>query len=187
MLRSGAPGPPEGRDLFQPQPPTAALVQPPSDQTAPLVGHAHLTLAGRWPPSPATRSWRSPTSPCVRATRAPVELLPLPCSLYCTQVGYNSTIKKKDLPYGYMSLTFGTFGSFGEGTWRLITKACDPATHPKAVSDCDPWQLPGPKRDFILTLGFSLQRANSRMIRNADSRRRNARNGRKYASGTRSF
>eukprot|EP01046_Picozoa_sp_COSAG06_P050702 COSAG06_NODE_8096_length_2274_cov_2.908506_3_plen_63_part_01 len=37
--------------------------------------------------------------------------------------GYNSTIKKKDLPYGYMSLTFGTFGSFGEGTWRLITKA----------------------------------------------------------------
>ena len=101
--------------------------------------------------------------------------------------GYNSTIKKKDLPYGYMSLTFGTFGSFGEGTWRLITKACDPTTHPKAVSDCDPWQLPGPKRDFILPLGFSLQRANSRMIRNADSRRRNARNGRKYASGTRSF
>jgi len=41
-----------------------------------------------------------------------------------------------------MSLTFGTFGSFGEGTWSLITKACDPATHPKAVSDCDPWQLP---------------------------------------------
>ena len=101
--------------------------------------------------------------------------------------GYNGTIKAKGLQYGYMSLTFGTFGSFGEGTWRLITKACDPTTHPKAVSDCDPWQLPGPKRDFILTLGFSLQRANSRMIRNADSRRRNARNGRKYASGTRSF
>ena len=50
----------------------------------------------------------------------------------------NGTIKAKDLPYGYMSLTFGTFGSFGEGTWRLITKACDPTTHPKAVSDCDP-------------------------------------------------
>ena len=32
-----------------------------------------------------------------------------------------------------------------------------------------------------------IQRANSRMIRNADSRRRNARNGRKYAFGTRSF
>ena len=27
---------------------------------------------------------------------------------------YNGTIKAKDLPYGYMSLTFGTFGSFGE-------------------------------------------------------------------------
>ena len=42
------------------------------------------------------------------------------------------------------------------------------------------------RRDFIPTLRFSLQRANSR-IRNADSKRRNARNGRKYASGTRSF
>jgi len=37
-----------------------------------------------------------------------------------------------------MSLTFGTFGSFGGGTWRLITKARDPTAHPKAVSDCDP-------------------------------------------------
>eukprot|EP01051_Picozoa_sp_SAG22_P027947 SAG22_NODE_9615_length_579_cov_0.933333_1_plen_72_part_10 len=71
-----------------------------------------------------------------------------------------------------MSLTFGTFGSFGTGTWALINKACDPNTHPKAVPDCDPWRLPGPMRDFILTLGFSLQRANSRMIRNADQRRR---------------
>ena len=36
-----------------------------------------------------------------------------------------------------MSLTFGTFGSFGEGTWRLITKACDPTTHPKAVPNVE--------------------------------------------------
>ena len=98
---------------------------------------------------------------------------------------YRAIIKAKNLDYHYMSLTFGTFGSFGTGTWALITKACDPNTHPKAVPDCDPWRLPGPKRDFILTLGFSLQRANSRMIRNADQRRRSARAGRKFASGTR--
>jgi hypothetical protein len=38
--------------------------------------------------------------------------------IYCALVlqGYNGTIKAKGLPYGYMSLTFGTFGSFGEGT-----------------------------------------------------------------------
>ena len=72
--------------------------------------------------------------------------------------GYNGTIKAKGLQYGYMSLTFGTFGSFGEGTWRLITKACDPTTHPKAVSDCDPWQLPGPKRDFIATFRLTSNR-----------------------------
>ena len=42
-----------------------------------------------------------------------------------------------------MSLTFGTFGSFGTGTWAPITKAGDdPNTHPKAIPDCDPWRLP---------------------------------------------
>ena len=53
--------------------------------------------------------------------------------------GYNSTIKKKDLPYGYMSLTFGTFGSFGEGTWRLITKACDPRYLSQRHMPVTPW------------------------------------------------
>ena len=43
----------------------------------------------------------------------------------------------------------------------------------------------GPKRDFTLSLGFALQRANSRMLRNADKRRRLARSSGKYSSGTR--
>ena len=30
------------------------------------------------------------------------------------------------------------FGSFGTGNWALITEACDPNTHPKAVPDCTP-------------------------------------------------
>ncbi len=66
----------------------------------------------------------------------------------------------------------------------VITKACDPASHPKAIDDYNPWNAPGPKRDFILSLGFALQRANSRMLRNADRRRRLARMSGKYSSGT---
>ena len=41
------------------------------------------------------------------------------------------------------------------------------------------------KRDFTLSLGFALQRANSRMLRNADKRRRLARSSGKYSFGTR--
>ena len=85
----------------------------------------------------------------------------------------------------YQSVTFGTFGSFGTRTWSVITKACDPASHPKAIDDYNPWNSPGPKRDFTLSLGFALQRANFRMLRNADKRRRLARSSGKYSSGTR--
>jgi len=75
---------------------------------------------------------------------------------------YNAIIKAKNLDLHYESVTFGTFGSFGTGTWRIITKACDPSTHPKGLGEFNPWNAPGPKRDFILSLGFALQRANSR-------------------------
>ncbi len=51
--------------------------------------------------------------------------------------------------------------------------------------DFNPWNAPGPKRDFVLSLGFALQRANSRMLRSADRRRRNARGCDLYSSGTR--
>ena len=94
-------------------------------------------------------------------------------------------ISAKNLDLHYQSVTFGTFGSFGTGTWSVITKACDPTSHPKAIDDYNPWNAPGPKRDFILSLGFALQRANSRMLRNADRRRRQARMSGKYSSGTR--
>jgi hypothetical protein len=97
---------------------------------------------------------------------------------------YNAIISAKNLDLHYQSVTFGTFGSFGTGTWSVITKACDPASHPKAVDDDNPWNAPGPKRDFMLSLGFALQRANSRMLRNADRRRRSARMSGKYSSGT---
>eukprot|EP01046_Picozoa_sp_COSAG06_P001939 COSAG06_NODE_65_length_26676_cov_11.671107_6_plen_196_part_00 len=105
--------------------------------------------------------------------------------LRLSQEQARTTIKAKNLDLHYESVTFGTFGSFGTGTWRIITKACDPATHPGAPGDSNPWNAPGPKRDFILSLGFALQRANSRMLRCADRRRRNARGRGLYSSGTR--
>ena len=61
---------------------------------------------------------------------------------------YNAIISAKNLDLHYQSVTFGTFGSFGTGTWSVITKACDPASHPKAVDDDNPWNAPGPKRDL---------------------------------------
>jgi hypothetical protein len=37
--------------------------------------------------------------------------------------------------------------------------------HPHAIGDYDPWINPGPKRDFVVTLGFALQRANAKIVR----------------------
>ena len=97
----------------------------------------------------------------------------------------NAIIDNGNLPYHFSAITFGTFGAFGNGTWSLINTACDEATHPNALDDYDPWSLPGPKRDFILSLGFALQRANSNMLRRADERRRQAIASNKYSSRTR--
>eukprot|EP01043_Picozoa_sp_COSAG02_P014205 COSAG02_NODE_581_length_20056_cov_9.304906_16_plen_96_part_00 len=55
---------------------------------------------------------------------------------------YNAIIKAKNLELHYESVTFGTFGSFGTGTWRVITKACGPATHPRTPGDSNPWNAP---------------------------------------------
>ena len=90
------------------------------------------------------------------------------------------------LDYAYKSITFGTFGAFGSGTWDVIERACDPRTHPDATGDYDPWRRPGPKRDFILSLGFALQRANVRMLRGSSLRRRRNRAKDCFASGSRS-
>ena len=50
----------------------------------------------------------------------------------------------------------------------------------------DPWRRPAPKRDFILSLGFALQRANVRMLRSSSLRRRRNRATDCFASGSRS-
>ena len=55
-----------------------------------------------------------------------------------------------------------------------------------AVGGYDPWRRPAPKRDFILSLGFALQRANVRMLRGSSLRRRQNRAKDCFASGSRS-
>ena len=99
---------------------------------------------------------------------------------------YNAIIRTKSLDYTYKSITFGTFGAFGSGTWDVIERACDPRTHPGATGDYDPWRRPAPKRDFILSLGFALQRANVRMLHGSSLRRRENRAKDCLASGSRS-
>ena len=55
---------------------------------------------------------------------------------------------------------------------RLSAKA----TADAPVSVFNPWVKPGPKAHAYLLFGFSLARANARMLINADSKRRSARN-----------
>ena len=53
---------------------------------------------------------------------------------------------------------------------KALTEACF-----RAVVFC-PWVAPGPRQHAYLLFGFSLARANARMLINADSKRRSARN-----------
>ena len=89
---------------------------------------------------------------------------------------YNGLMTEKDL-HGhlhYRSFTLGTLGSFGASVWGLIDIVCD-RNHPHAHDDCCGWRDPDPRRRFILSVGFALQRANSRMLRAAHQRRLSAR------------
>ena len=85
---------------------------------------------------------------------------------------YHKIMDEKDL-HGhlhYRSFTLGTFGSFGKSAWKIIDEVCD-SDHPHALDDFNSWRDPDPRRRFILSVGFALQRGNSRMLRQADRRR----------------
>ena len=84
----------------------------------------------------------------------------------------NKIIEDKDLDVDFKAITFTTFGGFGKATHDLITKLTSEATD----YDFDPWARPSPKSHAYLTFGFALARANARMLINADSKRRSARN-----------
>ena len=85
---------------------------------------------------------------------------------------YHKIMDEKDL-HGhlhYRSFTLGTFGSFGKSAWKIIDEVCG-NDHPHALDDFNSWRDPDPRRRFILSVGFALQRGNSRMLRQADRRR----------------
>ena len=84
----------------------------------------------------------------------------------------NKIIEDKGLDVDFKAITFTTYGGFGKATHDLITKLTSEATD----YDFDPWARPSPKSHAYLTFGFALARANARMLINADSKRRSARN-----------
>ena len=86
---------------------------------------------------------------------------------------YAKIIAEKGLDFHYRSFCLDTLGAFGEDTWAISNAACG-RDHPKAIGDYCPWRNPDPKRDFVISIGMALQRANSSMLRASDARRRNA-------------
>ena len=58
---------------------------------------------------------------------------------------YNAIIRTKSLDYTYKSITFGTFGAFGSGTWDVIERACDPRTHPRRYRRLRPLEAASPQ------------------------------------------
>ena len=81
----------------------------------------------------------------------------------------NKIIEDKELSIGFKAITFGTYGAFGKSTHKLIATAT--ANTPQPL--LNPWVKPGPKAHAYLLFGFSLARANARMIINAEAKRRN--------------
>ena len=78
-----------------------------------------------------------------------------------------------------------TYGAFSKDLWSLVTVLTDPASHPHASGDYDPWCRPDPRRDFILSLAFAQQRGNAVMLRQASARRLRNRAGGRHAAGAR--
>ena len=84
----------------------------------------------------------------------------------------NRIIEEKELNIGFKAITFGTFGAFGKATHGLIAAAT--ANTPSPVYS--PWVRPCPKQHAYLLFGFTLARANARMLINAASKRSSAKN-----------
>ena len=76
--------------------------------------------------------------------------------------------------YLYRSFTVETFGAFGEEAWKLVTQCCG-RDHPHASDDACMWRRPDPKKDFVLAVGFAIQRGCANTLLRAASRRKSRR------------
>jgi len=99
--------------------------------------------------------------------------------------GYKKVIRDNGLQLHSRSAVMETYGAFSNSLWSIITELTDRSSHPHASGDYDPWSRPDPRRDFILSLGFAAQRGNSKMLRDANTRRLANRAGGRYATGAR--
>ena len=95
---------------------------------------------------------------------------------------YHDIIKEKGLDLSYQSFIVETFGAFATDTWKFINTVCDPNTHPKADLEHNPWNRPGPLRQFILSTAFANQRGNANMLLQANARRRVQRANHRHAT-----
>ena len=84
---------------------------------------------------------------------------------------YVKTIREKRLALSYCSFVVETYGAFGKDAWSVINSLCHPSTHPLFEGDFNAWSNPDPKRDFMLSIAFAIQRGNVRMLQRCASRR----------------
>ena len=87
------------------------------------------------------------------------------------QSGYVKVIREKRLALSYCSFVVETYGAFGKDAWSVINSLCHPSTHPLFEGDFNAWSNPDPKRDFMLSIAFAIQRGNVRMLQRCASRR----------------
>ena len=69
------------------------------------------------------------------------------------------------------SFVVETYGAFGKDAWHVIDSLCHPSTHPLFHGDFNAWSNPDPKRDFMLSIAFAIQKGNVRMLQRCASRR----------------
>ena len=98
---------------------------------------------------------------------------------------YKKVIRDNGLQLHSRSAVMETYGAFSKDLWSLVTVLTDPASHPHARGDYDPWCRPEPRRDFFLSLAFAAQRGGSKMLREANKRRRDRRAEGRHATGAR--
>ena len=85
--------------------------------------------------------------------------------------GYVRVIRDKGLDLSYCSFVVETYGAFGKDAWNVINSLCHPSTHPLFHGDFNAWSNPEPKRDFMLSIAFAIQKGNVRMLQRCASRR----------------
>ena len=85
--------------------------------------------------------------------------------------GYVRVIRDKGLDLSYCSFVVETYGAFGKDAWNVINSLCHPSTHPLFHGDFNAWSNPDPKRDFMLSIAFAIQKGNVRMLQRCASRK----------------